>query len=95
MSTTPNLPPLALLSAGAAPSTRLIPQGKPGVGRIVHLYVSDFDGPVAAIITALAGTEGAAHLTAFFPAQLPGYVSGPVPHAPTPTAGCWSWPPRN
>lgn len=89
---------LQLLAEGVAQPAKLVPRlGRPGIGRIVHLHLPGPDGleTTAAIITKLTDTEGLVHLTVFQADHLPGHTRGPIPYAPEPTAGCWSWPPRN
>ena len=70
---------------------------KPTVGRIVHYYPhpanEQGDGPLAAIITGLTGSEHIVHLRVFSVAgdSFPAFAA---PMAEEPTAGCWTWPPR-
>ncbi len=65
---------------------------KPTVGRIVHLYGSNPELPIAAIVTALHGPGGTVNLTCF-PAN-GGRYACTAPFSETPKAGHWSWPPR-
>lgn len=70
----------------------MTPHPAPTVSRIVHLHLDGRPQPVAVIITEVL-QDGYVRLCAFLPSQLPGYLSEPVPYAPTPTPGCWTWPP--
>lgn len=78
---------------------------KPSVGRIVHYYVDDDKVPLAAIITFVSDVKQSSiedsdedgvplvNLGVWGESGVPGFRQG-VEFRVSPTAGCWSWPPR-
>lgn len=71
---------------------------KPTIGRIVYYYSrGSADGifqsePRAAMVTAVNDNGTDASLAVLHPSGL--FFDSDVPYSPTPSPGCWSWPPR-
>lgn len=79
------------LPGGRTEELKLLQEPKPTVARIVHYYRTSAEQPLAAIVTAVWGSQGHVELQTFGPTSV---VHRSVGYSAFPKGGCWTWPPR-